>query len=49
MSQIGEPQRFIIVTPVYEPVPQADPVPAQPVREPEPVAIPEEVPSGIVR
>lgn len=48
MSQIGEPQRFIVVTPVYEPVPQDHPVQV-PVREPEPEIEPSEVPDGDIR
>lgn len=39
MSQIGEPKRFIVVTPVYEPVPTEQPI-AVPVREPEPEEVP---------
>lgn len=40
MSQIGEPQRVIIVEPVFEPVPQREDVPAPSI----PIEHPEEVP-----
>lgn len=43
MAQIGEPQRVIIAEPVWEPVPQREVRPEEPVVQPEP----EEVPVGV--
>ena len=43
MSQIGEPQRIIIVEPVFEPVPVRDEPERVPLAVPE---SPEEVPDG---
>lgn len=43
MSQIGEPQRIIIVEPVFEPVPVREEPANEPVRI-EPEGFPEEIP-----
>lgn len=44
MAQIGVPQKFVVVDPVFEPVP-ARPEVNQPISSPQ--EVPEEVPDGV--